>query len=266
MFNLLRMDLYRLKRSKSVYMGLAGMMVMVGFCYWFLWLLVTSGGRDLALKMEMDAALDSGVLDGYTSIMMFRDTGMDGGMYCSVLGIMVAIFVCGDFQNGFIKNIMALHRDRWKYVVSKMISGGILTFCYMAVQLVFCLILNRLALGELNIPYTSLSDSLFYLAQAWLLTTAFSTLMIMLCVTTRSMAAGVLLALVLGSGMLVVALSALSGLFHADGWSLYTLYFNLTNAPSSFTGLGDLRGFAVGAIFLVVYGVLGAAAIRMRDI
>ena len=269
MFNLLRMDLYRLKRSRAVYIGLAGMLAMVGLCYWFLWLLAAPGGRETAMKLGMDAALDSGILDDYTSMMMFRETGMDGGMYCSVLGIIVALFVCTDFQSGFIKNIMALHRERWSYVVSKVIVGGIVTFCYMTVQLAFCLLLNKLflgVLGKLEIPYSSLGDTLFYLAQAWLITTAFSALIILLCVITRSMAAGVLLALVLGSGMLVVALTALTGLFHMDGWSLYTLYHNMVYAPSAYTGPGDLRGLAVGAVFLLVYTLLGAVALRKRDI
>lgn len=268
MFNLLRTDLYRLKRSRSVYIGLACILAIIALCYWFLWMMGTPGGRHMAEKIGMDVPIEETreILEGYTSITMFRDSGMDGGLYLSVLGIVAALFVCADFQSGFIKNIMPLHRDRWKYMVSKVITGGILTFCYILVDFMFCTLLNVTVLGEMEIPFSPLKDTLFYLFQAWILTAAFAALIMMLCAVLRSAAAGVFLAVVLGSGLLVVSLSSLTALFHADRWAAYTLYFNLVYAPDSYTGPGDLRGLMVGALFLVAYCGLGGLGLRKKDI
>lgn len=263
MFNLLRMDLYRFKRSKSVYICLGFLFLMAFLSYWIVWLGTTPQGQEAAARLGM-AEIDAAFPEQYDTITMFRDVGMDGGAYSTILGIVTALFVCLDFGSGFMKNIIPLHRERWKYIGSKLLAVGILNFLYIILQYGFSLLLN-LYFDRLATP-AAFGDALFYLSQAWLLNTAFAALIILICVLTRNTAAGILSAVILGSGLLVTVLSYVTGLFGLNGWLEYTLYCILTYGPSNYTGIGDLRGGAVGLVFLAVYSFLAILSLARRDI
>ncbi len=266
MFNLLRMDLYRLKRSRSIYICFAILLVMTVICFWFVWMTATPQGDALAEKLGIAEVLreDSLSVENYDTLLMFREIAMDGGAYSAILGILVALFVCLDFHSGFLKNIMSLHRQRWKYAISKVITAGILSFFYLMLQYAFCLLLNVL-FGHL-VPLTGFGDTLFYLASAWLNTTAFSALMILICFFTRSSAAGVFTALLLGGGIVQTILRGFLSLFHLDDWLNYTLYYSLVLAPSSYTGTGSLRMFGAALVFLVLYSALATVSLSRQDI
>ena len=83
MFNLLNMDLYRVKRSKSVYVCLCIFFAITVLVYWMLWLLATPGGQEKAVSIglilaeERESAAD--VLSGVDSLVMFRQICQDGG-------------------------------------------------------------------------------------------------------------------------------------------------------------------------------------------
>ena len=47
MFNLLRMDLYRVKRSKSVYVCLGILVFVTVFGFWLMWLLGSDEGHKI---------------------------------------------------------------------------------------------------------------------------------------------------------------------------------------------------------------------------
>lgn len=266
MFNLLRMDLYRLKRSRSVYICFAILFVMTIICFWFVWMTATPQGDAFAAKIGIAESLreDRLSVENYDTLLMFREIAMDGGGYSVILGILVTLFVCLDFQSGFMKNIMSLQRSRWKYIISKTITAGILSGIYLILQYAFCILLNLMS--RQMVPFTDFRDVLFYLANAWINTTAFSALIIMICVFARSGSAGILTALLLGSGIAQTILLGFTGLFHMTGWQYYTLYYNLVLAPSSCSGIGDLRGIVVGLVFLVFYSVIAAVSLARQDI
>lgn len=268
MINLLRMDLYRLKRSRSVYVCLAVLFAIAVLCYWMIWMILDPEGREFAAKIGMNALAgleDEPVLqEGYNTLAMLRDIGMAGGGYSSIMGLVVTLFVCGDFNSGFIKNILSLHRNRWKYVGSKIITAGILNVFYLAAMFAFNLLLNLLCHNLF--PYAGAADSLFYLTWAWFITTAFTALLILVATFTRSTAASVTATLVLGSGVLVTAVSHITGMFGINKWFSYTLYYNITYGPSHYTDMHDLAAYAIGAAFLILYSVTAAVTLSRRDI
>lgn len=269
MFNLLRMDLYRLRRCKSVYICLAFLLVTIFLCYGLVYLTGTPEGQELAPKIGMRALAETeekanDMLAGVDSTEMLRQSCMDGGLYNLLFGIVAAIFFCTDFQSGFVKNIMALHRKRWKYIASKLITLGILDFCYIALCFALNMLLNQ-AFHRM-VPYAALKDALFYLAWLWLLTMAFAALEIMVCSVTRSMAAGIAAASMLSCGLIVMPLAALTRLFLADGWYPYTIYYNVTYGPSAYAELMDLKVFAVGIVFLAIYAITSVIPMVKKDI
>ena len=263
MFNLLRMDLYRLKRSRYVYLCLGILFLMTFLAYWVVWLEATPQGREMAMKMGM-AEIEMDSWPQYDTISMFQDIGISGGAYNTILGIVIALFVCVDFGSGFMKNIMSLHRQRWKYIGSKLLTAGILSFFYLILQYGFSLLLN-LYFDRMAAP-SALADILFYLPKVWFLTVAFAALVILICVLSRNIAVGILAAIVLGSGILIQLLSFITDLFGMNQWTEYTLYYILTYDSTSYAGIGDLKGVLIGFVFLSVYSFLAMVSLSRRDI
>nr|WP_300680465.1 ABC transporter permease [uncultured Acetatifactor sp.] len=283
MFNLLRMDLYRMKRSKSVYVCFFTMLAVIFLCYLLVYLLGTPEGRKVADRIGMLTVYDSeghvvsdpemkmvmmeegeDLLEDANLLEMFRDSDMRGGLHNILFGIAVALFVCGDYKGGSMKNIMALHRNRWPYIGSKLIAVGILDFLYLVLGFGFNCLMNLL-FGNM-LPFGSWGDILFYLAWIWPVTMAFAALIIALCVFTRSITIGVLGAVLGGSGLAVMMVSTFLGYFHLNGWVKYTLYDAINNGPSSYASPEDLRCLAIGLVFLVVYSVVSIVLLIRQDI
>ena len=277
MFNLLRMDLYRMKRGKSVYVCLGVMLIMIVFTLSMIWLVATPQGKQAAVQLGIFPAeeqaeeggfqtivADDDVMAGVDTLVMLRQTSMDGGVYNLVFGIWVMLFVCADYQSGFIKNVMAAHQNRWKYVVSKIVTAGIVSLFYLIAQYVFVLIMNRL-LGNMA-PCAPFGDVFFYLTWAWLLTVAFAALTILVCVWTRSVAAGTLTAVLLGSGTVQGPLYMLLNMVHAGGWMKYTIYYTLDLGPNHYAVPADLYVYAVGVGFLVLYAAVAGVVLKKQDI
>lgn len=268
MFHLLRMDLYRIKRSKSVYVCLGVLLIGTVMSMGLFWLLTSPQGQEIALRigmLEVDERQEvASILDGMDILAMFRQICMDGGTYSLIFGIWVMLFVCMDFQSGFIKNIMALHQNRWGYIGSKLMAAGIVDFCYLVLYLLCVMLMNRL-LGNM-VSASEWGDLLFYLGWAWLLTAAFAALIILVCVLTRSVAAGALAAVFLGSGMVVSILYGLLDMFHMAGWLEHTIYMTLAMGPGHYGSVQDLYVYVTGAAFLLLYAVGAGIVLERQDI
>ena len=268
MLNLLRMDPYRMRKGKAAYICLGIILATIALVYFLLFLMLTPTGQAAASRLgmmdfvEMEEA--KALFREINLLLVFRQSNMDGGFFALVLTIYFTIFVCADFKNGFIKNIMSVHVNRWKYIGSKILSFAILDIIYLAASYLFTFLVNLLMGG--NIPVTGFSSVLFFLAQAWVLTMAMLALVLLVCMLTRSIAAGILAAVLVSSGVIVTLLNALLGLFHVNGWLKYTLYFSLQDAPEVYQSPADLAGFAVGIVFLIVYMVIAGTALSKKDI
>ena len=268
MFNLLRMEIYRVKRSKSFYICFGMMMLATVLVYGMMWMFDTPQGQDVALRIGMITAEEAGkvenILEGIDSLGFFRQICLDGGMYNLLFGIWVMLFVCSDFQSGFIKNIMALHQNRWNYIGSKIITAWIVDGCYLALHFLFALLMNRV-FGTL-VPYARWQDVLFYLSWVWFVTAAFAALLIFICVLTRSVAAGSVAAVALGSGMIVTMVYGILNMFHIGGWLKYSIYLTCAMGPQSYTSVKNLYVYAVGFGFLILYTILAGIVLKKKDI
>ncbi len=267
MFNMFRMDIYRLIRSRFVYVCLALIIGMQALSYLMIYMVGTEEGREAATQAGMIVTVDGEeeiVLEGVDSLVMYRQALMDGGAYATIFGIASVLFLCSDFQGGFLKNIMTQHRQRWKYIGSKLIALGSLNLIYLLLSVGANYLLNLLWKGL--VPSVPLSAFPFYLMWIWLVTMAFGAMTIMVSVFTRSTVAGVLTAVFMCSGLLMLPLSALMEHFNLGGWMKYTLYYNMAYGPSTYSTAADLLGAAVGLGFLAVYGTAAAVALTMQDI
>lgn len=268
MFNLLRMDLYRARKSKSVYVCLSLLLTATVLLLGMLWMMAAPQGQEIALRIGLLSKEELGefskMLNGMDSLSLFREMGLGGGGYNLLFGIWVMLFVCMDFQSGFIKNVMALYQNRWNYVGSKILTAGIVNICYLVALLIVTLLMNRL-FGNL-VPYAKAGDVIFYLSWAWLLTTAFAVLVIMICIMTRSVAAGSVMVVLLSSGIIVTMLYSILSTFHIGDWLEYTIYMTLSMGPIRYSAFSDLYVYVVGVGFLLFYTVIAGFVLRKQDI
>lgn len=268
MLNLLRMDLRHMFRSRAFYIcfGLLSLTCIITFIIFFMItdpemqkLLTEHGFTITAASGDIKDAM------GTTSLInLFHQTNISGGFLPVVSGILMSLYICTDFDSGFIKNILAIHENKWSYILSKMTCFSIVNLTFLAGTFLIVLGFNA-ALGNLFF-YSSAADTLFYLFNIWMITNGFCALTLLVCIITRSKAAGITAAFVLCSGLIVLIVNAILTLFKANEIMNYTLYINLSSCPFSYTEPSNLRGIIVGLSFTVLYTVLGKLILAKKDI
>ena len=268
MLNLLRTDLYRVFRSKSFYICF-GILVFINIVtFGILFIITNPSTRDLILQFGAELSADASDIESSlantTILEIFRQGTVSGGFLSVTTGVFGALFICMDFESGFIKNIMAAHENKWDYVLGKTGTFCIVNFLYLLGTLLVTLLLNIISGGFF--AYSGLEDILYYLFSAWFIVNAFSALIMLICMITRSKAAGVAGAICLNSGLVVMILSSVFGLFGL-GWIFdYSLYLTLASLPSAFQGEYGLRPFITGAAFFVLYTVISEIVLAKKDI
>ena len=217
MFNLLRMDLRRLFRSRSFYIILAVTAALI--------VLLVGMVSAVADPEKLDALEDSGVVvTGGTSEDMRQEllgmTQLDfvheclgSGFLLMIACIGVTLFVYSDFSSGFIKNLCFARPRRWEYVLSKLLAAGvysgILTVLGVAASLL-CAFFFRIS------PEAShVGDILQYTFWLWLLHWAFALMGLGLVLLTRGSTIGIVLSVLSGGGLTAALLSNLCQRF---GW------------------------------------------------
>lgn len=270
MLNLLRMDLYRIRKSKSVYVCFGILLLMTIAIFYMLWLMETPKGNQVAVSLGMLTEQQvqqedrKVVMQGMDTQIMFRQMGLDGGGYTCIFGVWLMLFICMDYQSGFIKNILASHQNRRSYVAGKIAAAAIVNLIYLLLHFTVVEIGNQMS--GIRVPHARIGDILFYFGWAWVVTTAFAALIIFICIFTRSVAAGALAVALFSTGWIVMPLYFLLSMFHAGGWMKYTIYRMLSEGPGSYTSVNDLYVYAVGVIFVAIYAALSDLVLKKQDI
>lgn len=268
MLNLLRMDLYRLLRSKSFYVCLGCLIVVNLIAFSFLYMLGIPELRDMLVQKGATVTGDMGELERslaeVTILDLFHEGTISGGFFALMVGVLASLFVCSDFESGFIKNILTAHENKWDYILSKISCFMIVNLSYLAITYLLCLLPNVLSGGFF--AYVPAADTLLYLCTAWMLMNGFSAVILLVCTITRSKAFGVAAAICLGSGLIVSAVGGMLSIFDLHGFMDYTLYINLAALPTVYDGAVPLKPIVLGAVCLIGYTVVSKVILTKKDI
>lgn len=269
MFNLLRMDLYRMKISKSFYVCLGVLISVCIFAFGVLYMVANPEMLAAVKKIGVvittaDVADVMAEFKTINILEIFAQINIQGGLFVVISGVYAVLMVCGDFSSGFMKNIASIHEKKWKYIVSKMITLGIQNLIYLIVSYIVILILNLATANFFN--GANLGDVLLHLVVAWLLLTAFSSLMMLICTVARSEGVGITAAICLGSGLLVQLFSGIFNIFGIGEILNYTIYTSLINCPISIGAPETARCIVTGVVYLLLYTVLGILVMDKKDI
>ena len=270
MLNLLRMDLRHMLKSKSFYICLGILIVTTLFTFILFSVLVNPELLQIAIDN------DFAIIRGYSTndikesfgdldmLNLFHQGNISGGILVTMTGIITTLFVCSDFKNGFIKNILAAHENKWNYILSKMLVISIINFFYIAFTFLLSLFANAVT-GNYFI-YNNFNDTFLYIITIWMLCNGLCSLVLFICIAKRSEGAGIGGAIIFGSGLAMMILNLLLSIFDLESILDYTLYYNLSYAPFTYSKIADFRGLIVAVIFVVFYTSISKVILSKTDI
>lgn len=195
MNNIYKMDMHRLTHSMVFYISLAFITIMA-------FALPYSG---MALTMEGLMGVAGGAASGDD----FMTSAMGAGVVYILIGIILSIFVCGDYSGGFGKNIFTTHSNPKDYIIGKLkamaVTSGLLLAVYTVESIIFLFIFT----GKVELSGGVAGLILFFL-EKWLLSVAFSSVVLLVLVFTRNMAWGIVAAFLIATGGLAMGVSMLA--------------------------------------------------------
>ncbi|MCI8740532.1 MAG: ABC transporter permease subunit [Oscillibacter sp.] len=268
MFNMLRMDLRRLFKSRSFYIILGVTAVLL--------IMVTVMAYTIADPEMMDAMEAQGAeitesdrimseyIQNMSQLDLMHET-LGSGFLLVMTGIGMTLFVNGDFSSGFIKNICCINPRRRDYVLSKVALAGIYSGI-ITVLSVLLMLLSPVLIHMYPVP-DSISQILRYVLWMWLPHWAFALMALALVLLTRSTTLGIILSLVAGGGLTAALVGMLGRLLR---WPPFEQYFlaavvkGLYTPQSGITQTGVI--LACTMAWAVLYGVGGLLSMEKRDI
>ena len=268
MFNMLRMDLRRLFKSRSFYIILGVTAVLL--------IMVTVMAYTIADPEMMDAMEAQGAeitesdrimseyIQNMSQLDLMHET-LGSGFSLVMTGIGMTLFVNGDFSSGFIKNICCINPRRRDYVLSKVALAGIYSGI-ITVLSVLLMLLSPVLIHMYPVP-DSISQILRYVLWMWLPHWAFALMAVALVLLTRSTTLGIILSLVAGGGLTAALVGMLGRLLR---WPPFEQYFlaavvkGLYTPQSGITQTGVI--LACTMAWAVLYGVGGLLSMEKRDI
>jgi ABC-type transport system involved in multi-copper enzyme maturation permease subunit len=268
MFNLLKMDIRRLFKSRGFY-------IILGVASGLL-ILVTIMVHAIADPETMDAMEEQGAEVTASDRMMseylhnmsqleLMHEALGSGFLLVMTGIGMTLFVNGDFSSGFIKNICCIKPRRRDYVLSKiMLAGiysGIITILSILLMLVTPVLLHMYPAPD------SILQILQYALWMWLPHWAFSLMALALVLLTRSSTLGIILSLVAGSGLTAVLLGTLGRLLSwppIEQYCLASVVKGVYTPQSGIIQVGIVLACTVG--WMAIYGFGSLLTMEKRDI
>lgn len=252
MIKLLKMDLFRLFRRKTLYLMIVALSAMT------LSMLFLSEPDTLTIESVL------GVMNG-VSMDNFMSAASGLGLGYTLMCIMLSFFVCDDFSSGFAKNIFTVHANKFDYIVSKilsmMVGSAVLLLVSLVESVVFCSISG--------VAISSMGAILLFWIEKWILSVAFAAAILFISLWVRNKGLGFLFACLLGTGGLVMGiewgLETLKVPYSAQILS-YTMY-GASTLPSLTFQIGTvLHILAATVVWVVIYSLLSVNVLKKKDV
>lgn len=262
MHNLLRMDIYQLRTSKSWRRSLLGIGIFA---------LIYSLFFVICLDEDINAwFLDKGMMFSMNfkgefslSLLGVYQKFLSSGVFIGVLLIVYGNHVYAEYQNGFIKNIGAAYIDNKQYMISKMIKASIMSLGYILVS--FFVILIVCSFFPDLFQMETYSDIFFFLMMNWLLTTCLCSFILAFLLCFRNKTLIIIYAVLLGSSVWTMLEQLLLSIFHVEEWITYDAYYRILVCPLSLTWEYAFPVVFQSIIFLVICGGIGYTAFVKKD-
>ncbi len=247
MFNIIKMDFYRMFKTVSFWVSL---IVAVGIS------MFTSFIANLFEMPDMSAA--------YLIIQAFSSS--DVLIICTIF---ISIFVHAESKNGFIKNIAGQVKPRSKLILPKLL---ILISYIIILPLVYFLfsILTFILVGN-NIIFDFSIDIFMTIAVEFLLYFAFGSIIIMLCIISNSSALSIAVGIMMSARIFSIIYAAIDFVVSKinPGSTFTSFKYSLISNMQYVANMNDdstVRAIFVGIAFAAAAIAISVLSIQKKDI
>lgn len=237
MYNLLKSDLYRLVHGRMLWVSLVVLVAFVALMVGLVWFATTptfaqmvneqaetgqvvetssggvvsiTDGSGAKLTPEQTEALNDKTLPSRTS--SYAQGFTSGGMLAMFVSLVMALFLVGDFETGFAKNVFAGRNRRVTYYLEKLVLCGAMCAAFLLLGMVLTDVGFAIA-GFGTRSVETLGEYWGWAGLAWLAVMLYTAVTAAAVLLTRSKAVGIVLAIVVSSGVVAtVVMSVASAL------------------------------------------------------
>lgn len=279
MFNMIKMDVYRMFRTRSFYV--IGIIFMVMIVATSAVVKVMSEDENMSQIMEQaqdvgDSSTNIGMSvsitpneDGKVSIVDDLYGNTSGKLLALFLVIFTVLYASADYTSGYIKNIAGQVKSRVMMVASKAVCLLLYTILFFGGYVVVQIVSDRLILGYFNLGKAG--ELFSYLGIELLLHYALVLLVMSLTIIIRNNLISMIISVCLCMNVFSLIYSGIDWLVRKMGINDVSVFkYSLTGNISAYlpTGTADdrIRCIAVAAVFGIVCLAAGSAVFRKRDV
>lgn len=280
MFNLIKMDMYRLFRSTSTWITLLFVVILAVFSVVMTNIDIKMAEDDpssLITETTEEAQLGIYVetnpewVKGNIEVGDIISTEIGSGLLAILSAVFAAIFANAEQKNGYIKNIAGQFPRRGSLIISKFVAIAIQIFLMMIVFTVVTVITCFILWGD-RFYLDSFTPILKFLGTQYLLHLGFAALIMFFSILTRSTAFSMTAGILVCAGFAVPIYSIINKLVTDIKPNLnfnigdYMIDRNISQISLAATSDIMIRGIFVGIIFAAVSVLLAMFTIQKRDV
>lgn len=285
MINLIKMDLFRLFKSKNTYVTLLFVIVFTGIIFAmsasFGSMTETEDGSQNVMATEISSeeaeAMKKGesgvgfVLAEFTSetpmtLETLLASFLSSGFFLIFSGIFITNVVCDKYKCGFQKNLNTYGRKKWQIIVSENVS--LLLFAAMEIILVVLTASMISVLYFDNFSVDNWIDVIKYSGMQVLMHYAFATLIMCFAELLRGKIVCITLTCLFSMGIGGVVMNKLDSIFEFENFSFAKSIMDYHVKLMPFEFDGELWGHAIGIVIfsMIVYNAISALIVSQRDL
>lgn len=281
MLNLIKMDLYRMFRTKSLYV----ICIVLAAALLFTTILCKTDYEILneadAVQQEQVAELTTENINVGMMVTLPTEPGekvtvfdiffgnSQGKFYALFLVIFAVLFSTADISSGYIKNIGGQVQSRGALVISRAIALAVFTIMTLAGVFVFQAVANGIIFGYLE--WGDARAILLYFATEMVLHYALVLICMTIAVTLKNNVISMVIAVCLTMNVMTIVYGLVNNAIQKMGIQNfqiyeYTITGKLSLLPMNPSGKECLAAFGVALDFIVATIVAGSVVFQKRDI
>lgn len=276
MFNLLKMDMYRLIRSRTTLIMIIVTATLAVFC-----MFMTSLSVDIhTQELEADAAGEQITHDGVffeSSLSWTNDSKIDftelltlqlqSRLLLAVVAVFTVLFIAAEYKKGFIKNIAGQFPIKGVMAASKLITIATMVLV-MLIVFDLSMFLTGVILFKDRLVLGSAAELLQTSGLNYLLHFAYACVFVFLTALTRSSALGITLGILFSGGVSDLLYSCFDYLIPGDKFSIaeYTTTGNISTITANMSNELVTKAVLVGVIFILASSALYTLTVQKKDI
>lgn len=281
MLNMIKMDLYRMFRTKSLYII---WIIMAAVLLWTTKLSALDYETIHQVGQETVAAdeeIEAGDISFGISVMLPTEPGeevtvfdiMYANMGAKFLGLFLVIFAVifstADISSGYVKNIAGQVKNRSNLIVSRAIVLLIFVLITLGGTIILQILSNLIIWG--NLEWGSLNDFWMYMGTQTVLHCGLALVVMAIAVALKNNVASMVIAVCLCMDVMVVLYSGIDKLIAKIGVEdfhlfNYTVTGKITMLPMEMTGKECIEGIVIAVIFMIISTMITGFVFKKRDI